>query len=417
MQGELDKIDGALSPRSIIFGRAGAILSHSIVRVFKNCFAAFPVEPEEPIRAELFSVERLEQHGESLAAAQRIAPKLTTDRRLAKRLRDNDRVLRACYVTIAEAIQEERTVSPAADWLVDNFHVIDEQVHEIRGDLPPGYYRQLPKLADGPLKGYPRVFGMAWAFVAHTDSRFDPEMLGRFIRAYQRVEPLTIGELWAVAITLRIVLVENLRRLAEAIVSNRVARQEANALADRLLGVGSREAEPADTVLRRIDQVRLPPAFAFQLVRRLRDQGTKIMPALRWLDRRLTAQGTTADDIVQEEHQRQGATNVTVRNVITSMRLMSGIDWKVLFESVSPVDAVLRAGSDFAAMDFSTRDLYRRAIEELARGSTHSEIEIARFALLAAKRATDASEIVNDHRHRARAGSGTLPYRQWSHRI
>ena len=394
MQGELDKIDGALSPRSIIFGRAGAILSHSIVRVFKNRFAAFPVEPEEPIRAELFSVERLEQHGESLAAAQRIAPKLTTDRRLAKRLRDNDRVLRACYVTIAEAIQEERTVSPAADWLVDNFHVIDEQVHEIRGDLPPGYYRQLPKLADGPLKGYPRVFGMAWAFVAHTDSRFDPEMLGRFIRAYQRVEPLTIGELWAVAITLRIVLVENLRRLAEAIVSNRVARQEANALADRLLGVGSREAEPADTVLRRIDQVRLPPAFAFQLVRRLRDQGTKITPALRWLDRRLTAQGTTADDIVQEEHQRQGATNVTVRNVITSMRLMSGIDWKVLFESVSPVDAVLRAGSDFAAMDFSTRDLYRRAIEELARGSTHSEIEIARFALLAAKRATDASEIV-----------------------
>ena len=100
---------------------------------------------------------------------------------------------------------------------------------EIREDLPPGYYRQLPKLAGGPLRGYPRVFGLAWAFVAHTDSRFDPEALRRFVRAYQRVQPLTIGELWAVAITLRIVLVENLRRAAERIVSNRDARQEADA--------------------------------------------------------------------------------------------------------------------------------------------------------------------------------------------
>ncbi len=151
------------------------------------------------------------------------------------------------------------TITPAADWLIDNFHVVEEQVREIRIDLPPGFHRQLPKLIDGPLEGYPRVFGLAWAFVAHTDSRFDPQMLCRFVRAYQRVQPLTIGELWAVAITLRIVLVENLRRLAEDIVSYQAARQEANALADRLLGVGSREAEPADTVLRRLRADRCRP--------------------------------------------------------------------------------------------------------------------------------------------------------------
>jgi cyclic beta-1,2-glucan synthetase len=355
-------------------------------RVFRRPFGSFPSATEEPIRAELFSVERLEQHGETLAAAQRISPKLPADRRLTKRLRDNDRVLRAAYRALAVAIYEERTVTPAADWLVDNFHVIDEQVYEIQNDLPPGFYRQLPKLAGGPHKGYPRVFGLAWAFVAHTDSLFDPVMLCRFIHAYQRVELLTIGELWAVAITLRIVLVENLRRLAEGIVTRRILRQAADALADRLLGIGEREAEPADSVLRPFDETHLPTAFAVQLVQRLRDEDPKVMPALRWLDRRLAAQGTTADDLVQEEHQRQGATNVTVRNIITSMRLMSGIDWKVLFESVSPVDAVLRAESDFAALDFSTRDLYRRAIEELARGSASSEIEVARLALAATKR-------------------------------
>ncbi|MGH7839510.1 MAG: glycosyl transferase, partial [Candidatus Binataceae bacterium] len=291
------------------------------------------------------------------------------------------------YRAIAVAIREERAITPAAEWLVDNFHVVEEQIREIRDDLPRGYYRQLPKLTDGPLEGYPRVFGMAWAFVAHTDSRFDPQMLGKFVQAYQRVQPLTIGELWAVAITLRIVLVENLRRSAESIASSRAARREADVLANRLLGVGGREAEPAETALKAFEQTPLPRAFAVQLVQRLRDQDPKVTPALLWLDRRLLAQGTTADEIVRAEHQAQGAMNVTVRNVITSMRFMSAVDWNEFFESVSHVDAVLRANSNFAAMDFPTRDRYRHAIEELARGSSHTEIKVTRLSIAAAKRA------------------------------
>src|SRR6266849_5220682 len=183
---------------------------------------------EEPIRAELFGIERLEQHAESLAAAQPVMRESAKGRRLLPRVQDNGRVLREAYRVIAKAIREKRAIEPAADWLVDNFHLVDEQLREIRDDLPPGFYRKLPKLADGPLAGYPRVYGLAWAFVAHTDSRFDPEALRRFVLAYQRVQPLTIGELWAVAITLRVVLVENLRRLAEAIVRGRAARQAAD---------------------------------------------------------------------------------------------------------------------------------------------------------------------------------------------
>src|SRR5260370_1160671 len=118
---------------------------------------------------------------------------------------------------IGRPIREERTITPAAEWFVDNFHVVEDQLREIRDDLPAGFYRELPKLADDPHRGYPRVYGLAWAFVAHTDSRLDPEMLRRFVNAYQRVQPLTIGELWAVAITIRIVLVENLRRGAAAL--------------------------------------------------------------------------------------------------------------------------------------------------------------------------------------------------------
>src|SRR4029078_1204748 len=111
---------------------------------------------------------------------------------------------------------EGRGIARPAEWVLHNFHVVEEQIREIREDLPAGFYRQLPKLSAGPFAGLPRVFGIAWAYVAHTDSRFEPESLRRFVSAYQTVEPLTIGELWAVAITLRIVLVENLRRGAHA---------------------------------------------------------------------------------------------------------------------------------------------------------------------------------------------------------
>jgi cyclic beta-1,2-glucan synthetase len=353
---------------------------------------------DPPIRAELFGLERLEQHAESLAVAQRVRGPSGRGRPLLARVDDNRRVLRESYRVIAESIREERAITPAAEWLVDNFHVVDEQLREIRDDLPPGFYRKLPKLLEGPLAGYPRVYGIAWAFVAHTDSRFDPELLRRFVAAYQRVQPLTIGELWAVAITLRIVLVENLRRLAESIVRARAARHQADALADELLGIGARAGgeavAPNQSGLVRFEDDPLVTAFAVQLVQRLREQDRAVTPALLWLDRRLLAQGTTSDDIVRVEHQWQAAMNVTVRNVILSMSLMTALDWAEFFESVSLVDGVLLRSPGYGAMDFATRDAYRHAVEELARGSDRAELDVARQVMTH----TDAAHAPDDRR-------------------
>jgi cyclic beta-1,2-glucan synthetase len=349
----------------------------------------FPSLPplEDPIRSELFGIERLEQHAASLAAAQHVISGTGPQRHLLPRVEENGRVLRDANRAVAEALREERWITPAAEWLVDNFFVVDEQLREIRDDLPVGFYRELPKLAVGPLEGYPRVYGIAWAFVAHTDSRFDPETLRRFVLAYQRIRPLTIGELWAVAITLRVVLVENLRRLAEAMVRNRTARQEADALADDLLGISGHGLGSVTAQLHRAGRTPLVTAFAVELVQRLRDQDPAVTPALAWLHQRLAAQGTTPDEISLLEHQRQAAMTVTVRNIITSMRLLSAFDWSEFFESVSLVDEILRADSNFAAMDFLSRDSYRHAIEELARGSGSTELDVAREAVVHAGRA------------------------------
>ncbi|MGZ6259907.1 MAG: glycosyl transferase, partial [Candidatus Limnocylindrales bacterium] len=342
-------------------------------------------ELDEPILAELFSVERLEQHAQTLAAAQTVTDAPRRGHAVRPRIAENGRVLLESYRVLARAIKEERPITPAAEWLVDNFHIVDEQLREIRDDLPPDYYRELPKLADGHLAGYPRVLGLAWAYIAHTDSRFEPESLRRMVHAYQGVEPLTMGELWAIAISLRILLVENLRRLAEQIVSSREARQTADELADDLLGLGKDGPDAAAASMRRLSRVALPTAARVQLFQRLRDQDPAVTPAIRWLEELLAAQGTTAEEMVRLEHQRQATMNVTVRNVITSMRLISWFDWAQFVESVSLVDEVLRTRSSFGEMDFATRDQYRHAVEELARGSGQAEVDVARGATMMAE--------------------------------
>ncbi|MDX3773583.1 glucoamylase family protein [Chromatiaceae bacterium AAb-1] len=362
------------------------------IRQFQTRFTPALWQQSAPIRAELFSVERLEQHAKSLAAAQQLQNNRHWQQRIAasfssplqRRLNANARVLLAAYRTSAAELEAGHSIVPAAEWLLDNYHIIDQQIREIRDDLPAGYYRQLPKLADGPFAGYPRVFGLAWAFVAHTDSHFDPLILTRFLTAYQQVQALSIGELWAVAITLRIVLLENLRRLTDQISIGLRERTAADQLADQLLQPAADSDVPLTAMVRRITGT-LSENFAAQLTKRLRDQDPSVTPALQWLEKRLQLQATSAEAVVLRAQQRQGASNVSVRNVITSLRSISAIDWAELFESVSLVDQSLTADSRFDEMDFASRNLYRSAIEQLARGAACSELNVTGQALHSAR--------------------------------
>jgi cyclic beta-1,2-glucan synthetase len=345
------------------------------------------------VRAELFGPERLEQHARSLAAEQPVTAETGRDSRLADRLADNAAFLLQADLALARSAGDGHHATPAAEWLADNYHLVDMQIREIGIDLPPGFYAQLPKLATGPFAGLPRVFGAVWSLVAHTDSHFDLDAIRRYLVAYQSVQPLTIGELWAVPIVLRIVLIENLRRIAELVVDDAAARLAADDLSVR---VRDGEGDPARLAADLPDDAPLCPvvtdSFAVQLAHRLRGHDPRANPALAWLDRRMAAQGTTVEAVVRDELQRQGVTNATVRNVITSLRAIAGLDWTALFEQVSLVDAELAGAAPFASMDFATRTLYRTAVEALSRGSGRSELDIARAAaaLAAGERADEA---------------------------
>ena len=378
--------------------------------------SSISAQSREPIRAELFSVERLEEHGRSLATAHKTTPRRGRLRLVSGRLDDNGNVLLAAYRELASAMREEALLTPAAEWLVDNFHLVERQLNEIRESLPSSYYHQLPKLDEGHLAGYPRVFGIAWAFVAHLDSRFDPEALHRFVEAYQEVSPLTIGELWALPITLRVVMVENLRRMADMIVGARRQRRAADDVADSLLGVGGGSTAEAQAVIDDIRSGELPQAFAVQLVQRLRERDPETTPGLGWLFDRLAAEGTTPDEVVAETHQRQAATNVTVRNIVTSLRLITSFDWAEFVEGVSMVDRVLATDETYGEMSFATRDLYRHAIEDLSKGSPTPQLEIAQATIeLAASELADRRQrdpgffLLGEGRDRLEAEIGFRP--------
>ncbi len=334
----------------------------------------------ETISAELFGKERFSQHAHSLAQTQVVTDDPIRVYSFIDRLDANSATLRRNYEDVLSAVEAGKSVTPAAEWLIDNYHLVEQHVHQTRADLPTGFYRQLPKLADGHLAGHPRIFGVVWAYVAHTDSHFDPGSFSDFINAYQDVQPLSIGELWASAISLRLILIENLRRIADRIVLARKGRDAADSLADVLSQVDGQTAD-IDVLLEKAGNPVVTPAFAVQFILRSREHNPLTAATLDWVKHKLVEAGRNFDSVVTDEHHRQGAANVSIRNIVTSLRLISDVNWETWFDTVSLVDRLMRTHANYGAMDFPSRTLYRTAVEEIARGSIGDELAVARKAL------------------------------------
>jgi cyclic beta-1,2-glucan synthetase len=344
-----------------------------------------PVLPAGPLRGELLNLERLEDLARALAASHTLARKT---RRGAgdflRRLDDNARVLRSTYRALADDVHRGLMVPPAAEWLLDNFHLIEAEVRGVRHDLPARFYLELPKLAPRDLAGSARVHAMALELVRHSDARLDPHRLTRFVAAYQTVAPLTIGELWAWPSMLKLALVEDLRRLAEEVMDSRQGRAAAETT---LAGIDASDGAAAMPPLP--ETVAVP--FAVQILQRMREYGPRLSPLRTVLEERLAARGLTLEDAIRLEHQRQATGQVSVANAITSLRLCSTLDWSHFFERVSLVEQVLQRdpAAVYANMDFSSRDRYRHAVEELAEPNGEAQMRVALRSVESARQAAE----------------------------
>jgi len=339
---------------------------------------------EPPIRAGLFSVHQLEQHAITLAGTYRLSTRRTQDK-LIPRLAENERVLLDTYDLLAGAVAKGYQITPAAEWLLDNFYVMEEQVLTARKHFPRSYGRSLPKLADGPGAGTPRVYAMALEFVSHVDGAVDNVNLGAFITSYQSATPLSLGELWAIPIMLRLALIENLRRIAVRLTDVLHDRDAAAVWADKLLEVV--ELNPSDIVLVLADMARAAPsftsAFVAELMRRLHGQSPHFALAQSWLEHRIAEQGPGIAQLVQMESQSQAADQISVGNSINSLRKLSSFDWRDFVEEQSLVERILHRdpAGVYAGMDFATRNRYRGVVEKLARRGGMAESAVAEAAI------------------------------------
>ncbi|HZN58390.1 MAG TPA: carbohydrate-binding protein, partial [Planctomycetota bacterium] len=312
-----------------------------------------------PLHGELLGVERLEERARALAAGFTLArnPRRGPTR-LLRRLSDHARVLRQAYRILAGDVRRGEPIAPAAEWLLDNFHLVEGEIREIRHHLPTRYYRELPKLATRELAGTARVYAMAVELLRYSDARLDARRLNRFVYAYQTVAPLTIGELWAWPSMLKLALIEHLRRLSEELIEGRASRLEA----DRCFaGFESGRAGGRPPPL----PAELHVAFVDQLLQRMREYGTGAAELRKALEERLDAAGTTVEDAVRAEHQRQAMNHLSMGNSITSLRLCTTIDWNEHIEGVSLIEQILRRDpfGAYGRMEFASRDLYRHAVE------------------------------------------------------
>src|SRR5690606_30299660 len=276
--------------------------------------------------------------------------------------------------------QAGESLTPAASWLLDNSHVVESAISGIVRDLPPSFYQQLPLM---PGLGVPRVLAIAWLYVAHSDSAVSGDGFREVVEGFQDVTPLRVGELWALPSSLRFVLVENLRRLAVRVARARSMRLLANKAADKLAALPA--GEETELLEAHLDRAR-DSAFATQLLHRLRDGSQVSASALAWLEAELEAAGTDAEEITRTEHASLSSGNVTTGNIIKGLRLVDDVEWTDWFEAVSRIDHLMRERSDFAALDFASRDEYRRRIEQLAKRSGREEYDVAELALGMAER-------------------------------
>jgi cyclic beta-1,2-glucan synthetase len=374
-----------------------SIINDSLQRLkfqlWENDLSQKYADGEPPLISELFSAEQMEQYGKVLAGLHIVGPGVDTGQNLLSRLSENETILLEVHDLVSEAVKANRQITPAGEWLLDNFYLIEEQIRTGRRHLPKGYSKELPRLINGSSAGLPRVFDIAKEIISHGEGHVDPENLRRFVTAYQTVTALKLGELWAIPIMLRLALIENLRRIAVRVAAGRVDRDLADSWADKMIYIA--EKDPKSLILVIADMARSHPPmstpFVSEFVRRLQGQSPSLAFPLTWIEQRLSESNQTIVQLIQSGNQQQAADQVSISNSIGSLRFLTSLDWREFVESMSQVEMVLHddPAAAYITMDFNTRDNYRHVVEKMARKCDLSEIDVAHKSIELAKKGAE----------------------------
>jgi len=362
-------------------------------------FFTRPLTKNKPYKDIVLNGEDLLSHAEEIARSNANPGTSQPKRSLLPRVKQNMKFLEEAYHEIADYSARTQDSVPATEWLLDNYYSLKDSRVEIQNSLPEKFERQLPRISTGDFEGYPRIYGLLIELIEHTDSQLQSETLKAFINAYQVQVPLSSGELWAIPIMLRIILLENIRRLAEQILFTQAEREAADHWVLPLLESEHRPEEWDKLSKTLSSQEEYSSSYAEQILKRIREVGADVGPLLQWVDRSVAKQDTTIEELAKLERQRQTTYQVSMGHAILSIHFVNAEDWPHFFEEVSLVEKIF--GKDpsgvYGEMDFQSRDFYRHCVEKISRNFKISELVVARKVLVKTERAHEQGDSVSSH--------------------
>ncbi|HDD62493.1 MAG TPA: glycosyl transferase, partial [Chloroflexi bacterium] len=247
--------------------------------------------PEPPILRELTALPlpQIESHASRLAREHQVDFHGESSRALLNQLENARLTIHAICSDLTESVRLEQNMSPVAEWILDNEYLIESHGRDVEINLPKSFFRELPTLSVDPDRNYPRVYSLAKELVTHSDARIDHENLLTFLSAYQEVASLTIGELWALPLMLRIALIQRVELLTRQAARELRDREFADFWANRLLSTLRRDPNQLFGVLAELAEERGNPSpfFATQLSGHLYDEDAALIPVQSWLERSL----------------------------------------------------------------------------------------------------------------------------------
>ncbi|MEY7999829.1 glucoamylase family protein [Clostridium sp. Mt-5] len=379
-----------------IIGMAVIIL---LVIIYKNLDKCRNVSDNVGDDISSFNVSReeLKKHARKISIVPAADRKGSCKKKLMRSLDKEYKNILSGRSFFEDEIKRRIEIAPCAEWLLDNLYLIKKEYKDIKANMPESYYRELPIITEGIMKGYPRIYYIAKEMLSHTYGTVDEDTIEDFINAYEENTILKNCELWALPIMIRIALIQNISNITKDIIFMQKERNRAETAAEKIINSGENVNNGIEEL--KEEKIRFTSHFTEKFIRILRDNFIEDARVYNWIDEELDKRDRTVKRMVNIDHQKQGIYQVSMENFINGIREIGALNWKENFEHLSYVEQILErdpAGT-YGRMDFYSRDYYRHRVEKLSKAINVPESFIAKKVLECAEEASKSGEEYEKH--------------------
>ena len=330
---------------------------------------------------------QLEKYLEKIASNHNLVGKSQKNTYPIPHMLESFKVIQDVYNLLNEHLKIGISIHPAGEWLLDNLYVIEECVKQIEKELTLKKYTSFLGIANGPYKGFARIYVLASEIAAYTDNRIERKDLESYLASYQTKKTLSMEEIWNIGIFLEIAIIENIREVCEKIYISQMEKYKAENIVERLVENKNKQEQVfKNTNIKKIEKNVLNDmqySFVEYMSYILKRYGKKGYSYLKALEEIVELTGTNVSEIIKKEHFDIAVRKVSIGNSITSIKKIQRINFLEIFEKINGVEELLKQdpSSVYEKMDIKTKEYYRNKIKEISKKTKISEIYITRKLL------------------------------------